>query len=273
VLLRHQTQRGGSRTLFLDGESTGVPPPAAVAEAIAAGVISSGPERPEPLSQFLAADAKAGLVTGPRLPNGPSVDGQPLNAEALAHMAGGLSAEEAVSAVIDRNPEADVGLIAVDLKGGVYFRNSARVSRRPDLGHARLEDPGAGAVVEVTHNAIRPGSAVAAIVAATALYTMTGRIEPDGWVTVPAGIPLELADEDAVHCGEDLVATRITTTDPVLVSGRQIGAAIYLYSTVYRGSQALGRTLFEPIVTVEDGKILEMSGQSALRMSYRAMES
>jgi hypothetical protein len=270
ALLRHETQRGGSRTLFLDGETTGVPPPVEVAEAIAAAVISSGPERPAPLSQFLAADGGAGLVTGHRLPNGPSVDGNPLNAEALGHLARGLSAEVAVNAVIDRNPEADVGLIAVDLKGGAFFRNSARVARRPDLGHARLEDAGAGAVVEVTHNAIRPGPAVAAIVAATAMHSMAGRVEAYGWVTIEAGIPVELAEEDAVHCGDDLVATRVTTTDPILVRGRQVGAAIYLHSAVYRGPERLGLTLFEPIVTIEDGRIVEMSGQRSLRMSYRA---
>ena len=266
----HETQRGGSRTLFIDGEKTGVPPPDDVAHAHIAGVISSGPERPDPLGQFLAADPTAGLVTGHRLPNGPSVDGNPLNVETLGHLKTGQSAKAAVDAVLDRNPEADVGLIAVDLKGGVYCRNSDRVSKRPDLGHARLADLDTGATVEVLHNAITPFPVLASVAASIAFQVMVGQPEPAGWISIPAGVPLLLGAENAVHCGADGVATQVTTTDPMMVKGRQIGAAIYLHSRVYRGDEVLGLTMFEPIVTVEDGIITEMSGQQSIRMSYLA---
>jgi hypothetical protein len=272
-LLRHETQRGGSSTLFIDGESTGVAPPEEVARATAAAVISSGPERPEPLAQFLAADPKGGLVTGHRLPNGLSVEGKPLNLEALAHLVAGRTAREAVDLVIDRNREADVGLIAVDRRGHAYSRNSDRVQRRPDLGQARAEDPAAGAVVEVLHNAIRPHPALAAMVAAIVLEAMVGAAEPTGWVRIEAGVLLELGQENAVHCGPDLVATRIVTTDPILTQGRHACAAIYLGSAVYRESTLIGRTMFEPITTVEDGRITEMSGQATIRMSFRAPDA
>jgi hypothetical protein len=269
-LLRHETQRGGSTTLFIDGESTGVAPPEEVARATAAAVISSGPERPDPLAQFLAADPKGGLVTGHRLPNGLSVDGRPLNLEALAHLVAGRAAQEAVDLVIERNREADVGLIAVDRRGRAYARNSDRVQRRPDLGHARAEDRAAGAVVEVLHNAIRPHPSLATTVAAIILEAMVGAAEPAGWVRIEAGVPLELGIENAVHCGADLVATRIVTTDPILAQGRHACAAIYLGSAVYRDGTLVGRTMFEPITTVEDGRITEMSGQATMRMSFRA---
>ena len=36
------------------------------------------------------------------------------------------------------------------------------------------------------------------------------------------------------------------------------------------GDEVLGLTMFEPIVTVEDGIITEMSGQQSIRMSYLA---
>ena len=42
ALYRYQTQRGGTRTLFIQGETTGTPPPEEVANAVAAGVISRG---------------------------------------------------------------------------------------------------------------------------------------------------------------------------------------------------------------------------------------
>lgn len=272
-LLRHETQRGGSATLFIDGESTGVPPPDEVARATAAAVISSGPERPDPLAQFLAADPKGGLVTGHRLPNGLSIEGRPLNLEALGHLVGGRAAREAVDLVIDRNREADVGLIAVDRRGRAYSRNSDRVERRPDLGHARAEDTAAAAVVEVLHNAIRPHPVLATMVAAIVLEAMAGTAEPAGWVRIEAGVPLELGQENAVHCGADLVATRIITTDPILAQGRHACAAIYLGSAVYRDGTLIGRTIFEPITTVEDGRITEMSGQATIRMSFRTPDA
>lgn len=270
VLHRHQTQRGGSRTLFIDGEATGLSPPEVVATATIAAVISSGPERPEPLVQFLAAEAEAGLVTGHRLPNGPSVSGMPLNIEALNHLRAGRSARQAVDAVIEANPHADVGLIAADRRGSVFSRNSERVARRPDLGHARMENTARTIAVEVLHNAIGPGPVIGQVAAAVAFETMSGKPQPAGWITIPAGITVTLADENAVLCGDDLVATKVTTTDPIMVEGRQVGAAVYLHSRVYRADQLLGLTMFEPIVTVEDGVIVELSGQRAVRMSYLA---
>ena len=68
-LFMSETQRGGTATLFTAGETSGVLPPSEIAAAPYAAVMSSGPDRPAPLSQFLAADPAIGLVTGHRLPN------------------------------------------------------------------------------------------------------------------------------------------------------------------------------------------------------------
>jgi hypothetical protein len=267
-LHRHATQRGGSRTLFVEGESTGLGPPAAVAEAGAAAVISSGPDRPEPLADFLAAEPGAGLVTGHRLPNAPDADGVPLNVAALREMLAGRAPREAVESVLGANPEADAGLVAVDRAGRVHAGNSARVARRPDLGHARREAPSCGARIEVLHNAIRPHPELADLAAAIGLQAMVGEPAPLGWLTVNAGVPVTLGNESAVYCDDGLVARQVVTTDPTLLSGRQAGAAIYLHSRVYRGDAAVGLTLFEPIVVVEDGRLVSLSGQPAMRLSY-----
>lgn len=269
-LLRHETQRGGSATLFIDGETTGGPPADKIGRATIAGVISSGPDRPDPLSQFLTVDPRGGLVTGHRLPNALDADGKPMNLLALEQLIAGKTARQAVDAVIGANLEADIGLIAIDKRGGAHSRNSDRVKRRPDLGHARLEDAATGAVVEVLHNAIRPHPAVASLAAAVALQTMVGAPEPVGWITINAGVPLVAGAENAVHCDRDLVAIRIQTTDAALTRGRHACAGVYLHSAVYREGQLLGVTMFEPITTVVDGRITEMSGQGTLRMSYRA---
>jgi uncharacterized protein DUF6963 len=269
-LLRAETQRGGGSTLFTDGETTGVEPPEEVASAIAAGVISSGPDRPAPLTQFLPSDGAAGLVTGHRLPNAKNAGGQPINEEILALLRSGRTAREAVDAVLDRNANSDTGIIAVDRSGQVYSRNTARVLRRPDLGHARREHGSPKAVVEVLHNAIRPYPVVAALAADVALATMVGEPKEIGRVMVSAGCPVALGPEDAVLVDDDLNATKVVTTDPLLVSGRQVCAAIYLHSKVVKGGRVIGRTMFEPITTVVDGRITEMSGQKTLRISFQA---
>jgi hypothetical protein len=269
-LLRHETQRGGSQTLFIDGESTGVDPSGEVASATAAAVISSGPERPTPLSQFLTADPKGGLVSGHRLPNGISVDGRALNVEVLEELIAGRTAREAVDRIIGRNPEADVGLIAVDLRGGAWSRNSSRVQRRPDLGHGRLEDGNAGAAVEVLHNAIRPHPSLAVLVAAVAMEAMVGAAQPAGWITINAGVPLVLGEAAAVHCDRTMVAQKVITTDPTIVKGPHACAAIYIHSAVIVDGTRVGLTMFEPIVTVIDGICTTMSGQTTLRMSFCA---
>jgi hypothetical protein len=270
ALLRASTQRGGTGTLFVDGEASGVEPPEEFAEAVAAGLISSGPDRPEPLSQFLPADAKVGIVAGHRLPNARSVDGGPLNGEVLARLAEGVGAEAAVTSVMDRNPEADCGLIAVDLLGGVAARNSARVLRRPDVHVAMREDARIGARVIAMQNAILPYAMVAEVAATFAMDAMRGEPSRDGWVTLARGVPLRLGDMAAVHCDGALVAEAVTTTDATLLTGTQSGSAIYLNSLVYRDGAPVGRTLSEALCVIKDGRIQSFSGQERVRIPFTA---
>jgi len=270
TLYCEQTQRGGASTLFIAGETTGVTPPPAVAAATMAALISSGPERPEPLSQFLAADPHAGLVTGHRLPNRPGHDGQPLNLAVLERLRAGENSRMAVESVLADYPQADVGFIAVDRGGGLYRCNSPRVARRPDLGGAGRADPARGIAVEVLHNAITPFPVLAELVAQIAFETMLEDSRPDGWITLVSGIPVLHGSEHAVHCDAGGEAVRVTTTDALMIQGRQVGAAVYLHSAVYREGELLGHTCFEPIITVVDGIIETMSGQQRLQMSYQA---
>ncbi|MGJ3249175.1 MAG: DUF6963 family protein [Elainellaceae cyanobacterium] len=270
TVYRYETQRGGSRTLFIDGEQTGVEPPEPVAQAIAAAVISSGPDRPVPLDQFLSADAKGGLVSGHRLPNSIGVDGQSLNSQVLNDLIEGKPAHIAVKTVLERNPQADAGLIAVDLAGHVYAQNSERVQRRPDLGHAFYEDGMSGARVSVLHNAIRPYSSLASLVAEIALDEMTASPTATGWITIPVGISVTTGDEDAIIVDENGIARQIVTTDSRFTHGEQIGAAIYLHSVIRQtDGQIFGKTLFEPMCTVKHGQLVDMSGQSTIRMNYQ----
>ena len=157
-VIRAETQRGGSATLFTDGETTGGPPPPEVASARFAALMSSGPDRPAPLSQFLAA-SEAGLVTGHRLPNMPGSDGRPVNEAVLSAMAEGLSAEQSLQRVLNADPDADAGMIALGPSRGIAALNSSLVAARPDLGTATRASK--EAAVCVLHNAIRPAADLA----------------------------------------------------------------------------------------------------------------
>lgn len=266
---RAETQRGGTATLFTDGEATGVAPPPIVAEARIAGVMSSGPDRPEPLEQFLPARSGVGLVTGHRLPNAIGPRGRPLNIEVLERLAAGDDARTAVETVLDSDPEADAGVIAVDATGHVHGANSARVARRPDLGHARRSDPAGAAVVEVLHNAIHPVAAIAELAACVALDSMFPPLRSDGHITITAGTPLTGSDDCRVHVDADGTVQRIETTDRRILTGRHNCAAIQLGADILHDGRLLGHTVFEPNVVVEDGRIVTLSGRTTIRIDYR----
>lgn len=267
AVLRHETQRGGSATLFTAGEQTGGPPGAAVAEARLAGVMSSGPDRPAPLAQFLPALPGVGLVSGHRLPNMAGQDGQPINGAVLALLQQGLSPAEAVAQVLEANPQADAGVIAGTLDGRIHAQNSSRVNSRPDLGRARgcLDD----ALVEVLHNAIFPVAPLATLAVEIALDTMLSRLKPDGEVVLRGGTPVVFGAEDQVLVDAEMNALEVQTTDPRLISGTWNCAAVYLGAKVLLNGTVLGETAVEPNILVEDGRILSMSGQQVFRLGFR----
>lgn len=268
ILLRAETQRGGSATLFTAGETTGVEPPANVANAIAAGVISSGPDRPVPLAQFVPADSRFGLVTGHRLPQSTGIDGRPLNVAALEGLRAGLSAEAAIAQVLDANPEADAGLLAVDMKGGVAAGNSARVKRRHDLGVAHRTGKTHDVRVAVLQNSIKPFPSLADLIADIALEVMIGEPVSIGVIVVKAGMPVILGPEALIEVDANSVATRLVTTDPLVMKGAHLCAPIYAGSPVYRGGRIIGYSRLEPIVELRDGLIVSLIGQASMRIDY-----
>lgn len=264
-ILRAETQRGGTATLFTEGETTGTAPPPVIAAAPFAALMSSGPDRPAPLSQFLAA-SEAGLVTGHRLPNTSGPDGRPVNEAVLAAMTGGMSAEQALARVLDGDAEVDAGMIALGPGRGLAARNSRLVAARPDLGIAHLA---AGkAAVAVLHNAIHPSAELAPLVAAVAFEVLAPPHVVAGHAIVRAGTPIAFAQAHRVTIGPDGVATLVETTDARILAGRHACAAIYLGASVVQDGIPLGKTIMEPNVLVEDSHILRLSGQSEVRIPY-----
>lgn len=128
-----QTQNGGSEGLQIEDDWL-------VCER--AAIISSGPDRPEPLQQFLPGERGVGLVTGHRLPNRAFGDSS-LNLAVLAHMQRGLPPCRAIDEVLEAYPECDAGLMALAADGRIAYANSQRVQRRRDIHSATIQNAGA----------------------------------------------------------------------------------------------------------------------------------
>ncbi|WFT97041.1 hypothetical protein QA633_08330 [Bradyrhizobium barranii] len=263
------TQRGGAATAFTEGETTGVEPWPEFATAKLAAVISSGPDRPGDLTSFIPIDPAVGFVTGHRSPSTIGSNGKPMNADALARMRAGASASEVAVAVTGESPQADCGIICVDIKGQMGVSNTVRVVNRPDVAQVVRHYKRTGAAVAVLHNAIFPRMAVAEIAAAVAMETMTADLEPEGFITITAGTPICKGDQDAVFCNESGRVLRVTTTDAAVgLRARLRIAAPYLASAVWLGDTLVGRSTLEPIAIAEGGRLITFDGKDELRVGF-----
>lgn len=264
-VIRYETQRGGSAALFPDGLDT---MPLSVAQARVAGLMSSGPDRPEPLSQFTPAHADVGLVTGHRMPNTIGANGINLNDEVLERMRAGASPEEAVEHVIAANPTIDAGIIALSLSGAIYAADTPHVQRRGDAGRALLRSVKGDAVVAVLHNAIRPVRPLASLAAEVALDDMIPDDRPDGWITFRSGVPLVPGAANAVMVADDGRVTAIVLEDRKFLEEHwSLGMG---YETpVIAERQSTAAMLYEPYMVVENGRLRQIDGQSELVVPIR----
>lgn len=266
-LVSYETQRGGTNTLVTEGEETGVLPSKEVLEAPIAGLISGGPDRPEPLSQFLPAKAGVGIVTGHRMPNALGVSGKPVNVEVLELMKAGMDAGAAVAKVMDANPEVDAGLLAIDVRGNIGWRNSPRVDRSIlTARHSRRES--ASGVVEVLLNEIFPPE-TAELAAAVGIGVMTGKEKADAYMTISSGVPVEYGPEDMIYVDENLVVEKVYTPDRTLLKGRRAGIVPYMSSKVVQNGKVIGRLTLEALTVLEDGVIKELDGQTSVKLSLK----
>ena len=239
------TQRGGVTALD-------VPP--SWRDARVAAVISSGPDRPEPLTQFLAGAGGVGLVTGHRLPNLPGQDGVALNQAVLARMAGGTHPQDAVDAVLDAHPEWDAGLIAIDMRGRLGMGNSARVRRRDDLGLARREIP--PATLGLLHNSIHARGDLAADLADLAWSRLLGGPAALRLLVLKQAADLAPAERDCVHVDGAGVIVRLETANPRLASLNRRGTAVYLGTEVRCGGRRIGTATTELYAELRAGQAL-----------------
>jgi hypothetical protein len=257
-VLRAETQRNGSAALF-DGD-----PPERFANARIAVVMSSGPDRTEPLSQFTPARADVAFITGHRLPNMPGVDGRPLNAGLLERIAQGTAVDAALAQVLADNPQADAGLIVIAPDGTVAVGNTALAARRTDGG--RLHTQGAGLDIAILHNAIFPVRGLAEIAAGAAMDAVAPADGHDVTLWLKAGIRLKLADEASVELGDDGVITGISVTNPGWLGAHWQGAAALRGTPFRRNGRTLGTLVTEAYCVSGDGVLLSCDGAESVRL-------
>lgn len=255
TLIRMETQRDGVDGLDLDtvGERFLAAPLAAL--------ISSGPNRPAPLSDFLAARAGVGLVTGHRMPSARGRDGLPLNRAALERMGAGQPPREAVEAVLAANPLADAGLIAMTVARDAHAANAASVEARPDAGRADLSRRDAR--VLVLHNAIAPSGSLAALAAEIALDRLVPAYRATGHVALDRGLLVREATETSLVAdatGQVLeIRTPQTTNEPTVLD---LGYA----PPVRVDGRTVGVLLYEPFLLAQHGRLLSADGEARLEL-------
>ncbi len=258
-LLRVETQSGGKRGLFADD------PPKDILQAPLAALISSGPDRPEPLSQFIAANPGVGLVTGHRFPQALMRDGQPLNGAILKAMEQGRTAQQAVDELIAAEPGFDAGFIALSAGGSFGIGNMPSVLRRADQGVAMRRCETTSASVAALHNAIQPHKAIGLLAVEAALDAIQLRQTVQRDITLRAGLRLKRGEAPEVHIDAGGQATGMThpqANDLQEEMSFGMGDRVRLMQD---GTQ-LGWLGHEPFMVVKRGVVVSLDGKDSLQV-------
>lgn len=256
-LLRASIQVGGAGALFGDT------PPAEIAQARIAGVISSGPDRPEPLSDFISAAPGIGIVTGHRMPQTRVEGGIALNALILAKMQSGADPQQAVDQVIAQYPDMDAGFLACSTDGRFGMANTPAVLARGDQASGVLRDPSSAAQVASIHNAIFPHRLVASLANEVAMETMLRSDAPTSWIRIPSGISLEHGPRARIDVGADGTALRVIHHQRKFLTGSWSMGLGDRVAVMSRETQ-LGWLGYEPFMTLVDGKVRGIDGQDTI---------
>jgi len=256
------TQRGGIGGLEL---------PEDWLRARYAAAISSGPDRPEPLEQFLPGMSKVGLVTGHRLPNTPDIQGVSLNRAVLARLAAGEAPQEAVDAVLSQSPEIDAGLIAMDASGRIGFGNSDRVARRTDCGVAeRVSDT---SHVVLLHNSIFSEGPLAEQLADLAWTRLAGVPTNTRLLFLREDAPIHSSTRDRVHVTADGTITAVESANRWLQLTHRRATAIYLGSEVWQEGQLVGRAATELLAETSQGWLRKGAGSPPIPIVMEAVRA
>ena len=253
-LLRASAQRGGARGLLAGGLPDGID------AARLAVLMSSGPDRPEPLAQFTPADPAVGLVSGHRFPNAPGSEGISLAEAALAEMRQGASPERAARKTALQNPDADAGFICLDLDGRIGMANTAHVAGFPGLGEARgsRRDTQVG----VLCNGISQAGPLAGLVAEMVLDAMQPAPQSRK-ITLHGGLKVRRAAVAELKLGQDLDPQELLFPS-FPDTGTEWNAGYGPDIPVSINGRIVGRLLDEPFMTGRGDRVDRFDGRTEL---------
>lgn len=258
-LLRAETQNGGTSTLF------DVSPPEDVLQAPFAALISSGPDRPAPLSQFIAAEPGVGLVTGHRFPQALTDEGLALNDLILKKMRKGAVAQDAIETLIAAYPDFDAGFIALSANGDLGLGNMATALRLSHQGAATNFCTETGAKVAALHNAIHPSKAIACVATEVALDNIRQRMTDVRTITVVAGMKLSFGDTPEIHIDDNFQTTKVTHPN-IQTLGLESSFGIGDRVKVLQLGKQIGWLGHEPFMVVRNGEIITMDGKAEIQL-------
>lgn len=253
TVLRADVQRGGAAALI--AQLAADDPMLAVERA---ALISSGPDRPEPLAQFVPASS-AGIVTGHRFPQGHGRDGVPLGRAVLRLMENGWTVEDALNRVIADNPNSDAGLIALDAGGRLHAADTPRLVSLGDRGAATSNE--GSLAVGVLHNAIAPSDGLARFMAAGVIDRM--RVgEMYAVVHLHSGTPVHHAPRAGLEIGPDGVVRRVLTPDIVEPGDRPHAFGVGFRTPVWRDGTVVAQAIDDPFLVSENGYVVSIDGRA-----------
>lgn len=261
-LLRAETQDGGVQSLF-DG-----PPSDDILQARWAGLISSGPNRPAPLSQFVAALPRVGIVTGHRFPQAQTNDGQALNNLVLSIMQAGSPPQDAVDDVIARHPDFDAGFLALSVHGEIGLGNMPAVASLKDQGSLMTRCTETGNRVATLHNAIRPHRAIALLANEVALDEMRFRATRLETITISAGVAIVVGDTPEIVIDNNHKALRVIhpeASDAAEKTAFGVGDNV----RITKLGKMFGWLDQEPFMVVSQGVIVTLDGETVIEARIR----
>lgn len=264
-LHRAETGRGGAAALFAGAM------PDDIAQAPCVALMSSGPDRLPPLSQFTPAAAGVACISGHRLPNMPAVPGgDAVNVQALKAIMQGGEAQPVLDTLLAEHPRADAGLIAVTAAGEVAMANSALVAARTDAG--ALMTRAAGLKIAILHNAIFPVQGLAEIAAGAAIDSCAPADAHDFEISLSAGVRLGASARGGVEIDRDGRITGIGGLHAGWLAPVWQGAAAMRGAPVLRDGRQVGTLVSEAYCIAHHGVLQSCDGLVSVRLRVRATE-
>ena len=258
-LLRASVQVGGSEALFPED----LPPE--IAQTQCAGLISSGPNRPEPLSQFITAKIGVGIVTGHRMPHTEGKDKIALNSMVLAEMEAGRYPQTAIDYVLNLYPNADAGFLAVSVNGRMGIGNCKSVLARGDKGMAILNVKSRTAKIATIHNAIQPHSLISTLSNQVGKDKMCHQGGPEQWITIKSGITVKSGTTAQVHVDSSRMVKNIVIQNNLFLNDSCAVGLGDIVEVLSHGVR-LGWLGYEPFMTLLNGQVVEIDGYKEIKL-------